>query len=176
MDKVKIAEKSTVNLPVRNGVAANGDMVRIDVFYVEGDGYYFVPVYVADTKKKYLPTKAVRAAKPYSEWKEMDDDDFLFSLYAGDLVRIRSKKPIKLNLAKDGTGDKVITQRDGMFYYQGANIANGQIRITTHDRRYEQPSLGFKTLQWVEKYQVDILGNYYPVKSPEKRMPFRKED
>ncbi len=105
MDKVKIAEKSTVNLPVRNGVAANGDMVRIDVFYVEGDGYYFVPVYVADTKKKYLPTKAVRAAKPYSEWKEMDDDDFLFSLYAGDLVRIRSKKPIKLNLAKDGTGD-----------------------------------------------------------------------
>lgn len=176
VDKVKVMEKSTVNLPVRNGVAANGGMVRIDVFHVDDDGYYFVPVYVADTKKKHLPTKAVRAAKPYSEWKEMCDKDFLFSLYSGDLIRVQSNKPIKLNLAKGGTGEKVITQKDGMYYYQGANIANGQIHITTHDRRYEQPSLGFKTLQSVEKYQVDILGNYYPVKSPEKRMPFRKED
>lgn len=151
-------------------------MVRIDVFHVDDDRYYFVPVYVADTKKKHLPSKAVRAAKPYSEWKEMYDKDFLFSLYSGDLIRVQSNKPIKLNLAKGGTGEKVITQKDGMYYYQGANIANGQIHITTHDRRYEQPSLGFKTLQSVEKYQVDILGNYYPVKSPEKRMPFRKEN
>ncbi len=176
VDKVKMVEKSTVNLAVRNGVAANGGMVRIDVFHVEDDGYYFIPIYVADTKKECLPTKAVRAAKPYSEWKEMDDKDFLFSLYSGDLIRIQNKKPVKLNLAKGGTGEKVITQKDGMYYYQGANIANGQIHISTHDRRYEQPSLGFKTLQSVEKYQVDILGNYYPVKSPEKRMPFRKED
>lgn len=176
VDKVKMAEKSTVNLSVRDGVAANGGMVRIDVFHVEDDGYYFVPVYVADTKKERLPSKAVRQGKPYSEWKEMDDKDFLFSLYAGDLVRIQNRKPVRLNLAKGGTGEKVITQKDGMYYYSGANISSGAIQITTHDRRYEQPSLGFKTLQSVEKYQVDILGNYYPVKSPEKRMPFRKED
>lgn len=176
VDKVKVVEKSTVNLPVRNGVAANGGMVRIDVFYVEDDGYYFIPIYVADTKKKQLPTKAVRAGKPHPEWKDMDNKDFLFSLYAGDLVRIQSKNPIKLKLAKGGTGEKVITQNNGMYYYQGACISTGAIQITTHDRRYEQPSLGVKTLRSIEKYQVDILGNYYPVKSPEKRMSFRKED
>ena len=175
VEKVKMVEKSTLSLPVNHGVAANGNMVRIDVFHVEDDSYYFVPIYVADTKKKQLPAKAVCAHKPYAQWKDMDDRDFLFSLYAGDLVRIEGKRPIKLTLAKGGTGEKFIARKDSMYYYQGANIANGQIHISTHDRRYEQPGLGFKTLQSVEKYQVDILGNYYPVKSPEKRMPFRKE-
>lgn len=175
VDKVKIVEKSTLNLSVRNGVAANENMVRIDVFHVEDDGYYFVPIYVADTKKDHLPTKAVCAHKPYSEWKEMDDTDFLFSLYAGDLVRIKRRNPVTLHLAKGGTGEKVIAQKDGMYYYSGANIFSGAIKITTHDRRYEQHDLGFKNLQSVEKYQVDILGNYYPVKSPEKRMTFRKK-
>lgn len=151
-------------------------MVRIDVFYIEDDGYYFIPVYVADTKKKRLPAKAVRAGKAYSEWKEMDDKDFRFSLYAGDLVRIQNQKPIKLKLAKGGTGEPVIARADGMYYYQGADISTAAISLSTHDRRYSARGVGFKTLQLVEKYQVDILGNYYPVKSPEKRMAFRKED
>ena len=175
VDKVKICEKATVGLPVRDGIAANGSMVRIDVFYVEDDGYYFVPIYVADTKKKSLPNKAVVAYKAYSEWKEMKDENFIFSLYPGDLVRIQGRKGIKLNLAKGGTGEKEIVRQEGMYYYRAAGITVGAIQIETHDRRYLQPSLGIKTLQSIEKYQVDVLGNYYKVDLPEKRMPFSKE-
>ena len=175
VDKVKICEKATVGLPVRDGIAANGSMVRIDVFYVEDDGYYFVPIYVADTKKESLPNKAVVAYKAYSEWKEMKDENFIFSLYPGDLVRIHSRKGIKLNLAKGGTGEKEIVRQEGMYYYRAAGITVGAIQIETHDRRYLQPSLGIKTLQSIEKYQVDVLGNYYKVDLPEKRMTFSKE-
>lgn len=175
VDKVKICEKATVGLPVRDGIADNGSMVRIDVFYVEDDGYYFVPIYVADTKKESLPNKAVVAYKAYSEWKEMKDENFIFSLYPGDLVRIQSRKGIKLNLAKGGTGEKEIVRQEGMYYYRASGITVGAIQIETHDRRYLQPSLGIKTLQSIEKYQVDVLGNYYKVDLPEKRMTFSKE-
>ena len=175
VDKVKICEKATVGLPVRDGIAANGSMVRIDVFYVEGDGYYFVPIYVADTKKESLPNKAVVAYKAYSEWKEMKDENFIFSLYPGDLVRIQSRKGIKLTLTKGGTGEPEIVRQQGMYYYQTANISSGAVTISTHDRRYSQSSLGIKTLQSIEKYQVDVLGNYYKVDLPEKRMTFSKE-
>lgn len=175
VDKVKIREKATVGLPVRDGIAANGSMVRIDVFYVEDDGYYFVPIYVADTKKESLPNKAVVAYKAYSEWKEMKDENFIFSLYPRDLVCIQSRKGIKLNLAKGGTGEKEIVRQEGMYYYRAAGITVGAIQIETHDRRYLQPSLGIKTLQSIEKYQVDVLGNYYKVDLPEKRMTFSKE-
>lgn len=175
VDKVKICEKATVGLPVRNGIAANGSMIRIDVFYVEDDGYYFVPIYVADTKREKLPNKAAVAMKPYNLWKEMKDENFVFSLYPGDLVRIQSRKGIKLNLAKGGTGEKEIVRQDGMYYYRSAGIAVAQIFVETHDRRYLQPSLGIKTLQSIEKYQVDVLGNYQKVDLPEKRMTFSKE-
>ena len=175
VDKVKICEKATVGLPVRDGIAANGSMVRIDVFYVEDDGYYFVPIYVADTKKESLPNKAVVAYKAYSEWKEMKDENFIFSLYPGDLVRIQSRKGIKLTLTKGGTGEPEIVRQQGMYYYQTANISSGAVTISTHDRRYSQSSLGIKTLQSIEKYQVDVLGNYYKVDLPEKRMTFSKE-
>ena len=175
VDKVKICEKATTGLPVRDGIAANGSMIRIDVFYVEDDGYYFVPIYVADTKKAELPNKAVVAYKAYSDWKEMIDENFLFSLYPGDLVRIQSRKGIKLNIAKGGTGEKEIVRQDGLYYYQGANIATGAIALATHDRRYLQSGLGLKTLQSIEKYQVDVLGNYYKVDLPEKRMKFSEE-
>jgi hypothetical protein len=46
--------------------------------------------------------------------------------------------------------------------------------VTTHDRRYEKGSLGIKTLNKFEKYQVDVLGSYHPVRLPEKRLGFGK--
>ncbi len=64
--KVKLCEPSTLNVPVHGGkgVADNDSMVRIDVFHVEGEGYYFVPVYVADTLKSELPNLACVQRKP----------------------------------------------------------------------------------------------------------------
>ena len=94
---------------------------------------------------------------------------------SGRNVRIQSRKGIKLNLAKGGTGEKEIVRQDGMYYYRSAGIAVARIFVETHDRRYLQPSLGIKTLQSIEKYQVDVLGNYYKVDLPEKRMKFSKE-
>ena len=79
--KVKIYENSSSSVEVHNktAVADNDTMVRCDVFYVDGDGYYFVPIYVADTVKPVLPCCAcVRGEKP---WKPMNDSDFMFSLY-----------------------------------------------------------------------------------------------
>ena len=172
--KVKVYEKASLSVPTNQGkgVADNGSMVRVDVFYVEDDGYYFVPIYVADTVKTELPNRAVVAYKPYEEWKLMKESDFLFSLYPKDLVFISSRKGIKLNLAKDAVGNVEILQKEGLYYYDGFGISSGALKITTHDRRYFQPSLGGKTLERIEKYQVDVLGNYTPVKLPEKRQKF----
>ena len=105
----------------------------------------------------------------------MKDDNFIFSLYPGDLVRIQSRKGIKLNLAKGGTGEKEIVRQEGMYYYRGSDISTGAISVSSHDRRYESRGIGVKTLQSIEKYQVDVLGNYYKVDLPEKRMTFSKE-
>lgn len=47
-----------------------------------------------------------------------------------------------------------------LAYFEGGNIATGAVTLTTHDDAYIADGLGFKTLQKVQKYQVDVLGNY----------------
>ena len=170
--KVKIETKSTMNVPVlaETAVADNGSMVRIDIFHVEGDGYYFVPVYVADTVKDVLPNKASVAFKPYAEWKEMKDEDFIFSLYPSDLVYVEHKKGIALTSTSDKS-DK-IAPKSTLLYYVSAGIAGSVLTMTNHDRSYMVASLGIKTLVKFEKYQVDVLGNITKV-GKEKRMSFR---
>lgn len=171
--KVKIIEKSSLSVPVRNagiGVAANGSMIRVDVFYVENDGYYFVPVYVADTVKSKLPCKACSRGK--DGWKEMNDEDFLFSLYSNDLIKIRSKKEMKFSLNfKDSTLPKAKYANEIFVYYKNASISTASFRVETNDNSYSIPSLGIKTLLSIEKYSVDPIGNIHKVKK-EKRMSF----
>ncbi len=171
--KVKLMEKSSLNVAVHEGkaVADNDSMVRADVFYVEGDGYYFVPIYVADTVKPNLPNRAVVANKPYGEWKQMKEEDFLFSLYPSDLVRATHRKGIKLTLInKDSTWKKNLSIKSEMLYFCGANIHTGAMTMETHDRTYDT-TIGIKTLEKLEKYQVDVLGNISPV-GKEKRQRF----
>lgn len=172
--KVKIESPSSKNvyLSKMHGAAGNGDTVRIDVFFVEGEGYYFIPIYVADTIKQELPNKAPVAHKNYEEWKEMDEKDFIFSLYPGDLVYVKSKGNINLvPMAKDSKR-KNICVNEMLGYYIKCNISSANISISTHDRMYWQDSLGVKRLLELKKYQVDVLGNYSEVKLPEKRMKF----
>ena len=173
--KVKLMEKSSLNVAVHEGkaVADNDSMVRADVFYVEGDGYYFIPIYVADTVKPNLPNKAVVANKPYTEWKEMKEADFLFSLYPSDLVHVTHRKGIKLTLInKDSTLKKEKIVRSEFLYYVKSGISSGSMTLETQDRTYDIKSLGIKTLEKLEKYQVDVLGNLSPV-SKEKRQRFQ---
>lgn len=178
VDKVKIAEKASLSVSTGRGVADNGEMIRMDVFRVPNerkpdDSYYFVPIYVADTKKAILPSKAVVAGKSPEAWKQMKPEHFLFSLFKGDLIYVESKKEISLALAKEAVGEKTIQPKSGLFYFCGANISNGSIEIETHDRRYGKESLGIKELKAFEKRQVDVLGKVSEVRLPETRLEFR---
>lgn len=178
VDKVKIAEKASLSVPTGRGVAGNGEMIRMDVFRVPNerkpdDSYYFVPIYVADTKKRILPSRAVVRGKLPEEWKQMKPEHFLFSLFKGDLIYVESKKEISLALAKEAVGEKTIQVKSGLFYFCGANISNGSIEIETHDRRYGKEGLGIKELKAFEKRQVEVLGEVRKVKLPEKRLEFR---
>ena len=149
-------------------------MARIDVFHVEDDGYYFVPIYTADTVKEILPQKAVVANTAAENWKEMRDSDFLFSLYAGDLIKIARKKPVGLKATnKETSGEPELLRSEWMLYYSGADISTASITGTTHDRKYTGRSIGVKTLLSIEKYEVDPLGEYHKVHTPEKRQTFR---
>lgn len=172
--KVKVYEKSTLNVPVQQNtaIADNDSMVRIDIFKVAGDGYYAVPIYVADTLKKSLPNKAVVAYKPYAEWPEMQEKDFIFSLYPNDLIFVKPKKEMTFSrVAKENSLPVNINATEKLVYYKTLNIATGAIGIVTHDNTYIIKGLGIKTLLSLEKYQVDVLGNYSKV-TKEKRQHF----
>lgn len=145
--KVKIEEKQTVRVYVRDGIAENGEMVRIDVFKEKGK-YYYVPIYTADVVAKVLPNKAAVAHKSYEYWKIMDDANFIFSLYPRDLIYIKSKNELKSGYPKEL-----------FMYFKGANVANANMSVIAHDNSFELGSLGIQRLELIEKCQVDILGN-----------------
>ncbi len=160
--KVKIYDTSNLNVPINEGVAANGDMVRIDLYKVEGDGYYFVPVYVSDLIKDKLPAKASVQAKPYSEWKEMKEEDFLWSVYPNDLLYIEHKKDMKFTkVFKDAKIDAEMLINKAFVYYNSADISTASIKVITDDNSYMIRGLGIKTITNIQKYHVDVLGNKY---------------
>lgn len=174
VNKVKTFKKSSLNVAACGGIADNGVMVRIDVFHVEDEGYYFVPIYTADTVKERLPQKAVVAYAAAEDWKEMDDKNFLFSLYPGDLIRIVRKKPIMMKLTnREASGEPELLRTEWLLYYNGADISTASISAETHDRKYTGRGIGIKTLLSIDKYEVDLLGEYHKVHVPEKRQGFR---
>ena len=166
--KVKICKKLSLGVEVNGGqgIAENGSMVRIDVFRENGK-YYFVPIYTADVVKKVLPNRAATATKPYSEWRVVDDKDFVFSLYSRDLVHIKSKKDIKLKLNSGGQ----LLKKEILAYYMSANISTASISGLGHDSSFSFESLGIQRLELIEKCQVDVLGNVFVIKG-EKRKGF----
>ena len=168
--KVKTYDKLTLGVPVNSGKGiaanANGAMVRVDVFCASGK-YYFVPVYISDVVKKKLPTKAVTRNKPYGQWKEMEDKDFIFSLYSRDLISFKSKGGKKVTCV-DGR-PKVVNEE--VVYYYGANISTASFNGKSHNGSFEFDGLGIQGLLYLKKYQVDVLGNISEVKQ-EKRMGF----
>ena len=173
VNKVKLCEKTTLNVAVQDGaaIAENDTMVRVDVFYVGGDGYYLVPIYVADTLKSELPNRACIAHKPYSEWQEMSAENFVFSLFSNDLICVTHRKKIRLTkVFKDSTLPKTLELKSEFLYYKGFNISSGAVTCINHDNTYTIDGLGIKTLEKLEKYTVDVLGNLHQIKE-EKRQP-----
>ena len=103
---------------------------------------------------------------------EMNDEDFLFSLYPNDLIRIQNNKDIVFTRSqKDSDLPEKIATQDILVYYKSTGISSGSITVINNDNSYMISSLGAKTLKSIEKYQVDILGNFYKVKK-EKRQLF----
>lgn len=148
-------------------------MVRVDVFLVPGEGYYLVPVYVADTRKKELPNRAVVAYKSYSDWKVMEEQNFIFSLYADDLIEVEHKRELTLTVAsKNSTLPKKMEKKRALCYYTGMNISTGAISVSTHDGAYMISSLGVKTLASLKKYEVGVLGDVREIRR-EVRQRFR---
>lgn len=173
--KVKLKEKATLTVPVQQNtaVANNGSMVRVDVFFIEGEGYYLVPIYVADTIKKELPNRAITRGKEYSQWRVMRDSDFLFSIYPNDLIRFASSAPTTFSLINQSSTLAPSKKRnEGFVYYKSTGISTASFKVVNHDNTYQVSSLGIKTLKCLEKYQVDVLGNISKV-GKEKRVGFK---
>lgn len=171
--KVKLTEPTTLNVKVHDGrgIADNGGMVRIDVFHIENDGYYFVPIYTADTLKDELPNKACVQGKKHQDWKEMQEENFIFSLYPNDLIKVTSSRMIKLTKAQAESDLPESFETESVFLYFGsADISTAAIVAETHDSAYKVKKLGIKTLANLEKYTVDVLGRYHKVsKEPRQR-------
>lgn len=177
--KVKVVDTSSslVQVQDKKGVAKNDSMVRCDVFYINGDGYYFVPVYVADTVKDALPQYAPVAGKDSNNQKKrklMNDKDFVFSLYSNDLICITSSREISLNVINkksDLPYKKTVQKGERTFlYYSGFDSKNAAITAITHDSTYEIRTIG-KTMQIIQKYEVDVLGNIRKIEK-EKRVDY----
>lgn len=173
--KIKLKEKATLTVPVQQNtaVADNGSMVRVDVFYVEGEGYYLVPIYVADTVKKELPNRAITRGKEYNQWRVMRDSDFLFSIYPNDLIRFVTSAPTTFSLINQSSTLAPSKKcSEGYVYYKSTGISTASFKVVNHDNTYQVSSLGIKTLRSLEKYQVDVLGNISKI-GKEKRMGFK---
>lgn len=145
-------------IKIRGGLANNGEMLRTDVFMKKNkkgkNEFYLVPVYLSNMGKE-LPSKAIVPLKYEEEWIEITDNfTFMFSLFMDDLVKVKK-------------GDKEI-----FGYFKGTGRTTGSITIETHDRSEIIPSIGVKTQDNIQKYQVSPLGDISEVKS-EKRMPLK---
>lgn len=172
--KVKITKAQSIGVPINKGITANGTMVRIDLFRIENDGYYFAPIYVNDTVKSVLPNKVVTRNKPYEEWKIVDDSKFICSIYPSDAIKFYSNNYVKLDHVNKNTKDNLVyNTKSELVYFSKASISTASITIKTHDGKYMKASLGIKTLNKIQKYEVDVLGNYKEVKLPEKRIMFK---
>lgn len=144
---IKVPSVMNAGVEVQKGIAANGNMVRVDVF-TKDDKYYLVPIYVADMTKDKLPNKAIKAAKPESEWLEMDENyTFKFSLYPNDMIVIKKKNEEPI-----------------YCYYTSTHRRTGSINTILPDGSSVIEGIGVQNLEIFDKYEVDVLGNFYKVK------------
>lgn len=129
---------------VREGLAGNGSMVRVDVFK-DDRGFWMVPIYVHQVADKSTypspPIKACVREKRPEDWKDMAGADFQFSLYPWSFVRLIDRKG---------------TVSEG--YYRQMNINVAAIGVCPHDNASELNSRGVKTLRDFQKLRVDLLG------------------
>ena len=169
--KVKLESYARLPIKLKNkAIATNGTIIRIDVFKIENEGYYLVPIYVSDTVINKLPNKACISQKAYKDWPVMDDKYFIFSLYPRDLVYLKFRAPI--NFHSNNTSSEIMIVDEILAYYIRTDISSASLTLINHDNTYCAKGIGIKNLLELKKYEIDILGNYHEVKIPQKRMEF----
>ncbi len=148
--KIEAIQKS--GIPIRDGVADNSSMVRVDV-YRKNNKYWLVPVYAWQIEKSIIPMHAVVAYKPEQEWEPMEDNaQYLYHFQYDDVVQIDTGK-VKI-----------------FGYFNGMNRSTGAINIEVHDRNQLIGKkglfrgVGVKTAKSLQKYQIDVLGKYWVIK------------
>ena len=146
---VKVIEKKTTGVQINHGLAGNGNMVRVDLYQKEGK-YYAVPIYISDMVKKEIPRKAATGGKQYKNWRVMDPDDFLFSVYPRDLLHLKKGKPFN-----DGLSNDIY------MYFAGLDPASASFAVTAHDSSISLRGIGIQNLELIEKCQVDMLGEIH---------------
>lgn len=146
---VKVIEKKTTGVQINHGLAGNGNMVRVDLYQKEGK-YYAVPIYISDMVKKEIPGKAATGGKQYKNWRVMDPDDFLFSVYPRDLLHLKKGKPFN-----DGLSNDIY------MYFAGLDPASASFAVTAHDSSISLRGIGIQNLELIEKCQVDMLGEIH---------------
>ena len=167
--KIKFNLKSGIALP--NHAISKAAMIRIDIFKVENPKkpgefkFYYIPIYFDDAAKKRIPMKAATAHKPKTNWKVMNESDFVFSLYPNDLMYIKSEKGITITINKKSTKRKEI-----LAYYTGADIGSANISAKSHDDEFFARGIGIQNVDELKKYRVDILGNITLVKQEKRKM------
>jgi CRISPR-associated endonuclease Csn1 len=148
---VKVYQQQNSGISVRGGIADNGDMVRTDVFRKDGK-YYLVPIYVSEIMSGRLPNKAIASGKSHAAWPVINDSyEFLFSLYPYDLVLLKTGK------------------EDYLGYYRGCDISSGLIKISKPNKNDDRERPGAKTAVNIQKYEMGILGDCYPVRREVRR-------
>lgn len=166
--KVKLCKKLTLGVIVNEGKGiaenANGSIVRIDIF-LENGKYYFVPIYTSDFKKSKLPNKVATANRQYYDWKTIPEENFVFSLYQKDVIKIKNPKGVR---TRNNYGE-LVRKEECMGYFITADISSASIRARAHDNSFEFRGVGIQSLEYIKKFQVDILGNLSEIKK-EKRL------
>ena len=144
---INVFSSGTSGVKVRGGIAKNGGMVRVDV-YTKKKKYYLIPYYVNDIANDCVKNKAITRNKAIKDWIVVDSSyKFVCSLYKNDLVKV---------IDSDGI------ERFG--YYISCDISTNSITIETHEGAEKWRGIGMRTAKGIEKYEVDVLGDYHKVK------------
>lgn len=143
---------------IRNGLAENGEMPRVDIFTKKGK-FYAVPIYTMDFAKGELPNITAGS----TNHKIDDSFEFKFSLFKSDLIRIKKKgmkEPVCCYFASIHSGTSAITIEKQNNDY--ANLTDDE-KLLFMDKKQEklQPSVGIQNLEVFEKNRVSPLGELY---------------
>lgn len=153
--KIKIMNKSNTGVFINDGkgIVDNSRIARIDLFKKD-NRHYIIPIYMADVSKGILPNRLITNGKPMSEWPVLDDSyEFLFSLQQNDLVKITLRDRVRFGYFRKGRGDQTCLFLD---------------QHDINDSKNEE-KIGVTTALSIEKYVVDVLGNYRKVNKETRR-------